>query len=88
MPAVSEALPLGEKPVGYYGQERESLVRELPTPLGRVLDVGCGEGGANAPLRAAGATEITGVEIQPVPAAKLRLNFSARGPRQPFAGPA
>jgi len=35
-----------------------------------VLDVGCGEGGANGPLRAAGATRITGVEIQPEAAAK------------------
>jgi 2-polyprenyl-3-methyl-5-hydroxy-6-metoxy-1,4-benzoquinol methylase len=67
---MPEALPLGEKPPGYYGQERESLVRELPRPLGRVLDVGCGEGGANGPLRAAGATHITGVEIQPEAAAK------------------
>jgi 2-polyprenyl-3-methyl-5-hydroxy-6-metoxy-1,4-benzoquinol methylase len=70
MPPVSEALPLGEKPAGYYGQERESLILELPRPLGRVLDVGCGEGGANGPLRAAGAKEITGIEIQPEPAAK------------------
>ena len=67
---MSEALPLGEKPAGYYGQERESLVSELPRPLGRVLDVGCGEGGANGPLRAAGATRITGVEIQPEAAAR------------------
>jgi 2-polyprenyl-3-methyl-5-hydroxy-6-metoxy-1,4-benzoquinol methylase len=70
MPPVAEALPLGEKPAGYYGQERASLIRELPRPLGRVLDVGCGEGGANGPLRASGATQITGVELQPGPAAK------------------
>ena len=70
MHPMSEALPLGEKPTGYYGQERESLVSELPRPLGRVLDVGCGEGGANGPLRAAGATRITGVEIQPEAAAR------------------
>jgi 2-polyprenyl-3-methyl-5-hydroxy-6-metoxy-1,4-benzoquinol methylase len=70
MPSVAEALPLGDKPAGYYGQERASLIRELPRPLGRVLDVGCGEGGANGPLREAGATQVTGVEIQPEPAAK------------------
>lgn len=70
MASVAEALPLGEKPAGYYGQERASLILELPRPLGRVLDVGCGEGGANGPLREAGATQVTGVEIQPEPAAK------------------
>jgi 2-polyprenyl-3-methyl-5-hydroxy-6-metoxy-1,4-benzoquinol methylase len=70
MPPVTEALPLGEKPAGYYGQERASLILELPRPLGRVLDVGCGEGGANGPLREAGATQVTGIEIQPEPAAK------------------
>jgi 2-polyprenyl-3-methyl-5-hydroxy-6-metoxy-1,4-benzoquinol methylase len=70
MRLVSTALPLGEKPSGYYGQARENLIAELPIPLGRVLDVGCGEGGANGPLRAAGATEVTGVEIQPEPASR------------------
>ena len=70
MRLVSTALPLGEKPSGYYGQGRENLIAELPIPLGRVLDVGCGEGGANVPLRAAGATQVTGVELQPGPAAK------------------
>jgi SAM-dependent methyltransferase len=50
------------KPPGYYGQERAELVDALPRPLGRVLDVGCGEGGAARPLRAAGASWISGVE--------------------------
>jgi 2-polyprenyl-3-methyl-5-hydroxy-6-metoxy-1,4-benzoquinol methylase len=34
-----------------------------------VLDVGCGEGGAGPLLRAAGATEVIGIEIEPGPAA-------------------
>jgi 2-polyprenyl-3-methyl-5-hydroxy-6-metoxy-1,4-benzoquinol methylase len=53
------------KPTGYYGQERVDLVERLPRPLARVLDVGCGEGGAGRPLRAAGAERIAGVEILP-----------------------
>ena len=32
------------KPPGYFEQDRAELVRLLPRPLGRVLDVGCGEG--------------------------------------------
>ena len=34
----------GVKPEGYFAQDRAELVRLLPRPLGRVLDVGCGEG--------------------------------------------
>jgi 2-polyprenyl-3-methyl-5-hydroxy-6-metoxy-1,4-benzoquinol methylase len=48
---------------GYYANERPDVVARLPRPLGRVLDVGCGEGGTAAGLRAAGATEIVGVEV-------------------------
>ena len=42
----------------------------LRRPVGRVLDVGCGEGAAAQALRAAGATHITGIEIMPEPAAR------------------
>ncbi len=41
----------------------------LPRPLGRVLDVGCGEGRTGQSLRAAGATWISGVELDPAAAA-------------------
>jgi len=54
---------------GYYGQQRPELVANLPRPLGRVLDLGCGEGGTAAALRAAGATWISGVELHPSAAA-------------------
>jgi SAM-dependent methyltransferase len=57
------------KPKGYFAQDRAELVRMLPTPLGRVLDVGCGEGRTGKSLRAAGATWISGVELDPGPAA-------------------
>lgn len=60
------------KPDSYYAQDRADLVGRLPRPVGRVLDVGCGRGGAAGPLRRAGATEITGVEIDPEAAAGAR----------------
>jgi 2-polyprenyl-3-methyl-5-hydroxy-6-metoxy-1,4-benzoquinol methylase len=53
------------KPQGYYSLERTDMVSELPRPLGRVLDVGCGEGGTGRALRAAGASEVWGVEVMP-----------------------
>ncbi|HEY8103729.1 MAG TPA: class I SAM-dependent methyltransferase [Gaiellaceae bacterium] len=58
------------KPAGYFEQDRAELVAKLPRPLGRVLDVGCGYGGAARGLRAAGATWISGVEIEPNAAAE------------------
>ena len=60
---------VGEKPPGYYGQRRADLVAALPRPLGRVLDVGCGEGAVARELRAAGASAIAGIEINPRAAA-------------------
>lgn len=51
------------KPAGYYDRDRADLVALLPRPLGRVLDVGCGEGGAAAGLRAGGAAWISGIEL-------------------------
>jgi len=68
-------IPLGPKPVDYYGQPRVNLIDELPRPLGRVLDVGCGEGGAGDQLRAAGAESITGIEIMPGPAAEAEKRY-------------
>ncbi len=52
-----------DKPASYYQLERADLVAELPTPIGRALDVGCGEGGVGRSLRAAGASEVHGVEL-------------------------
>jgi 2-polyprenyl-3-methyl-5-hydroxy-6-metoxy-1,4-benzoquinol methylase len=63
------------KPAGYYGESRENVIDELPLPLGRVLDVGCGEGGAERPLRARGATWISGIEILPEPAARAAERY-------------
>ena len=58
------------KPDDYYANARADLVSRLRRPAGRVLDVGCGRGGAAEALRAAGATELTGIEIDPVAAAE------------------
>ena len=57
------------KPAGYFEQDRAELVRLLPRPLGRVLDIGCGEGATSRSLRAAGADWISGVELDPAAAA-------------------
>ena len=57
------------KPEGYFAQDRAELVRMLPRPLGRVLDVGCGKGGTGRSLREAGASWISGVELDPAAAA-------------------
>lgn len=61
---------MSEKPAGYYDRDRGDLVALLPRPLGRVLDVGCGEGGAAPGLRAAGAEWVAGIELHPPSAAR------------------
>lgn len=61
--APSTGAVAGAKPDSYYANERPDLVAALPRPLGRVLDVGCGAGGTAGGLRAAGATEIVGIEV-------------------------
>jgi SAM-dependent methyltransferase len=60
------------KPSGYYGLERADVVAELPRPVGRALDVGCGEGGVGRSLRAVGATWVSGIEIVPAAAEVAR----------------
>jgi 2-polyprenyl-3-methyl-5-hydroxy-6-metoxy-1,4-benzoquinol methylase len=81
--AVSDTVPSATgnaaagKPAGYFGSERADLVSRLPRPLGQVLDVGCGEGGPAAHLRAAGAERIEGVEFEPEAAAVARERYDA-----------
>jgi 2-polyprenyl-3-methyl-5-hydroxy-6-metoxy-1,4-benzoquinol methylase len=62
---------------GYYTNERADLVARLPRPLGRVLDVGCGAGGVGRSLRAAGADELVGVELNAAAAAQAATVFDA-----------
>lgn len=68
---VAVTSPLAHAPSakssGYYANVRTDLLTALPMPLGRVLDVGCGEGAGAAVLRQAGAESLIGVE--PMPAA-------------------
>jgi 2-polyprenyl-3-methyl-5-hydroxy-6-metoxy-1,4-benzoquinol methylase len=60
---------------GYYGNERPDVIEALPRPVGRVLDVGCGSGGTAPGLRAAGATEIVGIEVVPEAAEAARATL-------------
>jgi 2-polyprenyl-3-methyl-5-hydroxy-6-metoxy-1,4-benzoquinol methylase len=60
------------KPAGYYALDRADVVAELPRPIGRALDVGCGEGGVGRSLRARGADAVWGVEADPAAAERAR----------------
>jgi 2-polyprenyl-3-methyl-5-hydroxy-6-metoxy-1,4-benzoquinol methylase len=72
---MTKTLPLETRPASYYAQERANVIADLAPPLGRVLDVGCGQGSAYEHLRAAGATEIVGVEILPEAAARAAEHY-------------
>lgn len=61
-----------EPDLGYFANTRPDIVAELPRPLGRVLDVGCGAGGTSGGLRAAGAEAVVGIEIDPRAAEQAR----------------
>jgi 2-polyprenyl-3-methyl-5-hydroxy-6-metoxy-1,4-benzoquinol methylase len=68
MPAT---IPLDQpKSETYYRLSRAETLAHLPKPVGRVLDVGCGEGGAVELLRGGGASWITGIELLAQPAAQ------------------
>ena len=70
---MSSTIPLNApKSDTYYGLSRLETLAHLPKPVGRVLDIGCGEGGVAAPLREAGAGWITGIELLPEPAEVAR----------------
>ena len=63
------------KPAGYYGATRADLIAMLPLPLGRALDVGCGEGAVGVGLRDAGAQAVWGIEIFPEAAARAAERY-------------
>jgi 2-polyprenyl-3-methyl-5-hydroxy-6-metoxy-1,4-benzoquinol methylase len=60
---------------GYFGNIRDDVVALLQRPLGRVLDVGCGAGGVGPGLRAAGAVQLTGIELVADAAALARSRY-------------
>ncbi len=60
------------KPTGYYSLERTDLVAQLPKPLGRVLDIGCGAGLTGKLLRSEQAERLIGIEINADAAAQAR----------------
>jgi SAM-dependent methyltransferase len=72
-----EASATTPKPAGYYDLERADVVAELPRPIGRALDVGCGAGGVGLSLKAAGAESVTGIEVNPDAAAVARTRLDA-----------
>jgi 2-polyprenyl-3-methyl-5-hydroxy-6-metoxy-1,4-benzoquinol methylase len=72
MAAEQSAAPAAPKQAGYYANERSDVIDRLERPIGRALDVGCGAGRVAAGLRAAGATEVVGIEIDPEAAAGAR----------------
>lgn len=52
------------KPQGYFGNVRKEVVAEVPLGSGAVLEIGCGEGGTGATLKAEGrAAWVSGVEL-------------------------
>jgi 2-polyprenyl-3-methyl-5-hydroxy-6-metoxy-1,4-benzoquinol methylase len=57
---------------GYFENDRADVVAKLASPLGRVLDVGCGAGAVGRSLRAAGAAHITGIELHAPSAERAR----------------
>ncbi|MEW6582796.1 MAG: class I SAM-dependent methyltransferase [Actinomycetota bacterium] len=66
---------LPAKPRSYYQLARTDLIGRLPRPLGRVLDVGCAEGAAADLLRAAGARELVGIELDAAAAALAAARY-------------
>jgi SAM-dependent methyltransferase len=67
--------PGARKPASYYANPRAELVAELPRPLGRVLDVGCGSGATGPALREAGAERLAGIELDPLAAEAARALY-------------
>lgn len=55
---------------------RDDVVRLIPVPVDRVLDIGCGPGLMGLAIREAGAREVWGVERDPQLAADARTRLS------------
>jgi SAM-dependent methyltransferase len=53
-----------------YGTANPAVLRRIPSPAGRVLDVGCGDGTLGRALRVAGAATVWGITWNPAEAAR------------------
>jgi 2-polyprenyl-3-methyl-5-hydroxy-6-metoxy-1,4-benzoquinol methylase len=73
---MASTIPLdAPKSEDYYELARMETLAHLPKPFGRVLDVGCGAGGAAKPLREGGASWITGIELLAEPASLAEQRY-------------
>jgi 2-polyprenyl-3-methyl-5-hydroxy-6-metoxy-1,4-benzoquinol methylase len=70
-----ETANTGRKDPLYYSNRRPDLVDMLPDRVGRVLDVGCGTGEVGRQLREEGATELTGIELDPDAASQAQSAY-------------
>ena len=66
---------IAQRPADYGSHVRLDLIESLPAPLGRVLDVGCGEAAGADALRARGAEHLTGIEMDPAFAAVAETRY-------------
>ncbi len=64
-----------ERPGDYGSRHRSEALSFLAPPLGDVLDVGCAEGANADALRAAGASRLTGIEVDERFAAVARSRY-------------
>lgn len=64
-----------ELPGGYGSRARHDALAHLQPPLGKVLDVGCGGGAHADALRAMGASELYGFDVEPAFVASAAENY-------------
>lgn len=62
---------------GYFAETRPDIQRLIQARGGRFLDVGCGEGGLGAALKAAGASHVCGIESNHRAATEARARLDA-----------